>query len=113
MKQKSLNATITCTHVPTKENDAFNDHLEWLHLKAQKHNTNIVMGDFNANHNHVPSSNEHGFAPNIRKHILHKEKNNNGNRIIDFAVTRSMIVAHCFSIKVFIYKHGNHQIIIC
>jgi len=46
---KSLNATITYTHVPTKgkdeePKDVFFDHLEWLHLKALKHNTQYSHG---------------------------------------------------------------------
>jgi len=49
MMLKSLNATITYTHVPTtgkdeEKKDAVLDHLEWLHLKAPKHNTKYIHG---------------------------------------------------------------------
>jgi hypothetical protein len=49
MMLKSLNATVTYTHAPTtwkdeEQMDAFLDHLEWLHLKAPKHNTKYSQG---------------------------------------------------------------------
>jgi hypothetical protein len=47
------------------------------------------MGEFNVTTTMFRLK-EHGYAPNIRKYVLHKRKNNNGKGILDFAVTRSM-----------------------
>jgi len=54
-------------------------------MKAPKHDIKIMMGDFNAK-----VGKELGLAPNVRKYSLHEETNNNGWRMIDFAITKNM-----------------------
>ena len=47
----------------------------------------IMMGDFNAK-----LGKESGLAPNVGKYSLHEETNNNGWRMIDFAITKNMAI---------------------
>jgi exonuclease III len=73
-----FNTKIMCVHAPTEEKDEmqkgeFYEDLERIYKKAPKHDTKIVMGDFNAN-----VGKELGLAPNIGKDSLHEETNNNG-----------------------------------
>jgi hypothetical protein len=49
------------------------------------------MGDFNAK-----VGKESGLAPNVGKYILHEETNNNGWRMLDFAITMSMAISSTF-----------------
>ena len=51
-------------------------------MKVPKHDIKVVMGDFNAK-----VCKEPGLAPNVGKYSLHEETNNNGWRMIDFAIT--------------------------
>jgi hypothetical protein len=46
------------------------------------------MGDFTAKVGREP-----GLAPNVGKYNLHEETNNNGWRMIDFAITKKMAVS--------------------
>jgi len=77
-------------HAPTEEkdeiqNDDFYEDLEKIYMKVPKHDINVVMGDFNTNLGKEP-----GLAPNVGKYSLHEETNNNGWRMIDFAITKNM-----------------------
>jgi endonuclease/exonuclease/phosphatase family metal-dependent hydrolase len=90
---KLFNTTIICVHAPTEEKDeerkdAFYELLERLHLKAPKHDIKTVMGDFNAK-----VGKEHGFTPNVGQFSLHEETNDNGWRMIDFAMARGMAIS--------------------
>jgi endonuclease/exonuclease/phosphatase family metal-dependent hydrolase len=92
-EREFLNTTIICIHTPTERKDeeqkgAFYELLERLYLKGPKHDIMIVMGDFNAN-----MGKEHSFAPNVGQYSLHEEANDNGWRMIDFAVVRGMVVS--------------------
>ena len=46
------------------------------------------MGDFNAK-----VGKESGVAPNVGKYSLHEETNNNGWRMIDFAITKNTAIS--------------------
>jgi len=46
------------------------------------------MGDFNGK-----VGKESGLAPNVEKYSLHEETNNNGCRMIDFAITKNMAIS--------------------
>jgi hypothetical protein len=93
----------TCPEEKVEEQkDAFYEFLERLYLKAPKLDIKIVVGDF-----HVKVGKERGFVPNVGQYNLHEETNDNGWRMIDFAVA----VAHCSSIKISICKRGDHQMV--
>jgi endonuclease/exonuclease/phosphatase family metal-dependent hydrolase len=47
----------------------------------------IMMGDFNAK-----VGKQHGLTPNVGKYSLLEETNNNGCRMIDFAIVRNMVI---------------------
>jgi hypothetical protein len=93
-----FNTTIICVHAPTEKDemqkDGFYEDLETIYKKAPKHDIKAVMGDFNAK-----VDKETGLAPNIGKHSLHEETNNNGWRMIDFAVTENMAISSTFQHK--------------
>jgi len=88
-----FNTTLTCVHVPTEEKnevqkDDFYEDLERIYMKAPKHYIKIVMGDFNAK-----VDKELGLAPNVPKYNLREETNNNGWKMIDFAITKDMVIS--------------------
>jgi len=88
-----FNAKIICIHVETEEKnevqkDYFYEDLERICMKAPKHDIKIVMRDFN-----VQVDKELGLAPNVQKFSLHEETNNNGWRMLDFAITKNMAIS--------------------
>ena len=70
------------------QKDDFYEDLERVYKKTPKHDIKIVMGDFNAKVGDEPD-----LRPNIGKYRLHKETNNNGWRMIDFAITKNMAIS--------------------
>ena len=87
IRGRFFNTTIICVHVPTEEKDEIQkddlyEDLERIYMKVPKHDRKVVMGDFNAK-----VAKEPGLAPNVKKYSLHEETNNNGWRMIDFAIT--------------------------
>ena len=90
IRGRFFNTTIICVHAPTEEKDEiqkddFYEDLERIYMKVPKHDIKVVMGDFNAKVGKEP-----GLAPNVGKYSLHEETNNNGWRMIDFAITKNM-----------------------
>jgi hypothetical protein len=84
---------IVASHAPTEEKDEiqkndFYEDLERIYMKAPKHDIKVVMGDFNAKVGKEP-----GLAPNVGKYSLHEETNNNGWRMVDFAITKNMAIS--------------------
>jgi hypothetical protein len=78
---------------PTEEKneiqkDNFYVDLERIYMKAPKLDIKFVMGDFNAKMGKEP-----GLAPNVGKHNLHEETNNNRWRMTDFAITKNMAIS--------------------
>jgi len=68
-------------------------------MKTPKYDIKIMMGDFNAQ-----VGKELGLAPNIGKYSLHEETNNNGWRMIDFAITKSMAISSTLFQQKIIHK---------
>ena len=80
-------------HAPTEEKDEIQkddlyEDLERVYMKAPKHDIKVVIGNFNGKVGKEP-----GLAPNVGKHSLHKETNNKGWRMIDFAITKNMAIS--------------------
>jgi hypothetical protein len=93
IRGRFFDTTIICVHAPTEEKDEihkddFYEDLERIYMKAPKHDIKVVMGDFNAKVGKEP-----GLAPNVGKYSLHEETNNNGWRMIDFAITKNMAIS--------------------
>jgi hypothetical protein len=87
-----FNTTI-CVHAPTEEKDEIQKDdlygdLERIYMKVPKHDIKVVMWDFNAK-----VGKKSGLAPNVEKYSLHEEMNNNGWRMIDFAITKNMAIS--------------------
>ena len=58
-----------------------------------------MMGDFNAK-----VGKELGLAQNVGKYSLHEETNNNGWRMIDFAITKNMVISSTLFLHKRIHK---------
>jgi endonuclease/exonuclease/phosphatase family metal-dependent hydrolase len=85
---KSFNTTLICIHSPTEEEEAeknFYDKLDRVYQKAPTHDIKIIMGDMNA------KVGKDMRAHNAGKHSLHEVSNDNGMRLIDFAVSKNMV----------------------
>ena len=86
-----FNMTLINAHAPTEEDhvkEKFYDTLEKIYDLAPKHDIKIVLDDFNAK-----IGKETTFRPTIGKESLHKETNNNGLRLIDFASGKCMTIS--------------------
>lgn len=89
---KKFNITLINVHAPTEEKeedekDLFYEDLERAIAATPSFDMKIVLGDFNAQVGKEPV-----FSPTIGKHSLHLKTNENGERMIGFAVTRSLVV---------------------
>jgi exonuclease III len=56
----------------------------------------IILGDYNAKIGQEPF-----FSPTIGKNILHTNSNDNGSRLVNFAITRNMVISNT------IFPHKN------
>ena len=70
------------------QKDAFYEDLERTYMKAPTYDIKVVMGDFNAK-----VGKEQGLMPYVGKYSLHEEINNNGWRMIDFAMAKNKAVS--------------------
>jgi hypothetical protein len=70
--------------------------LETAYDASPPHNIKIVLGDLIAQ-----IGKEECYSPGIRKNSLHEVTNDNGDRLIQFALSHSMIVGST------IFKHKN------
>jgi hypothetical protein len=92
MKGKFFNTALICVHAPTEKDDeqkyTFYDKLERLYMKSPKHDIKIVLGDFNAK-----VGKEQDVTLNVGMFSLHEGTNNNGWRMVDFAIARKMAIS--------------------
>ena len=93
VKRRIFNTTIICVHAQTGEKDeiqkdTFYEDVERTYMKAPRYDIKVVMGDFDAKVGKEP-----GLMPNVGKCSLHEETNNNGWRIIDFAIAKNMAIS--------------------
>lgn len=92
MKGRFFNITFMCVYAPTEEadeetKDAFYAHLEQEIDCIPKHDIKIILGDLNAKVGH-----EDAFRETIGKESLHEHSNDNGLRLIDFAIGNAMVI---------------------
>jgi exonuclease III len=67
--------------------DSFYDELEHVFDKFPKYSTKILLGDFNAK-----VGREDIFKPTTGNESLHEISNNNGIRVVNFAISRNFTV---------------------
>ena len=93
IKAKFFNISLICAHAPTNDKDddvkdTFYANLEDIYDRCPSHDVKIVLGDFNGK-----IGRESFFSPTIGQFSLHHTTNNNGKRLIDFAMGRNMVVS--------------------
>ncbi|XP_013175481.1 PREDICTED: uncharacterized protein LOC106123612 [Papilio xuthus] len=100
IKGKFHNYTIVNVHAPTEETDdeqkeRFYTELEDLCTMIPKGDIKMIVGDFNAK-----LGREQTFLPTIGNHSLHENTNDNGMRLITFAVSLNLVIGStCFPHK--------------
>jgi hypothetical protein len=79
-------------HAPSEEKsdelkDRFYEELEQVFYRFPKHQMKILIGEFNEK-----LGRENIFKPTIGKESLHKDSNDNGVRIVNFATLKNLVV---------------------
>ena len=92
LRAKFFNITVFCVYAPTEEaedeeKDVFYTKLEEEINKVQRHDVKMILGDLNAK-----IGREEVYRHVIGKESLHKDSNDNGLRLIDFASGKQMII---------------------
>ena len=104
IQAKFQNITVFSIYAPTEEaddhvKDVFYSDLENFVDKTPKYDVKIILGDFNAKIGKDPN-----YADITGLNSLHDQSNNNGERIIDFAVSKSLVVSSTAFPRKNIYK---------
>ena len=87
------NYSIICVYAlhmesPDQEKDQFYDQLDKLVGSYPKYDAIMILGDFNAK---VGSGS--GTKETVGRFSLHRESNDNGSRLTDFALSRGLVVS--------------------
>ncbi|KAL4152688.1 hypothetical protein QTP88_000521 [Uroleucon formosanum] len=97
---KHINLILINGYAPTEdkqqdENEAFYEDLNTIFESIAKSQPKIILGDFNAK-----IGKEEMYRPTIGKESLHIHSNENGNRLINFAISKGLrISSTCFPHK--------------
>jgi hypothetical protein len=100
VRGRFFNTSIINVHAPhngrpEKEKDDFYDRLVKIYSECPKHDVKIVIGDLNAQ-----VGREEVFKPTTGRFSLHRETNENGLRLINFAAEHNMVISStCFQRK--------------
>ena len=70
-----------------EEKDEFYTKMEEEINKVQRHDVKMILGDLNAK-----IGREELYRSTIGKESLHEDSNDNGLRLIDFAIEKKMII---------------------
>jgi hypothetical protein len=98
VRGRFFNTSIINAHAPhnmrpEKEKDDFYARLEKTYNECPKHDVRIVLGDLNAQ-----VGREEIYRPTIGRFSLHRETNENGMRLINFAAEHNMVISStCFN----------------
>lgn len=92
LKAKFFNISIVNIHAPTEEKDdeekeGFYEELDRAYNSCNDHDIKIVIGDANAK-----VGREEFYSQHIGKFSLHERCNNNGERLVNFAASKNMII---------------------
>jgi hypothetical protein len=90
------NITIICAHAPIEDADeevknTFYEKLEHIYDIAPKNDVKIVLGDFNPK-----IGQDDAFKPTTRNNSAHETSNDNGIRVVDFAVSKNMVISSSY-----------------
>lgn len=104
LKTKFQNIYIINAHAPTEDKseemkDEFYHMLEDAYNSAPENDVKLIMGDFNAK-----IGKEQIYMDTIGKHSLHEQTSENGERLIDFATSKNMIISSTCYIHPDIHK---------
>lgn len=92
LRGKWYNISLIAVHAPTEEaeegtKDAFYERLEQTVNEIPKEDMMLVLGDYNAKVGREETS-----QLQFGKHSLHASSNDNGNRLVDFAVSNNLLI---------------------
>jgi exonuclease III len=108
LRGRWCNIIVLNGHAPTDDKidyikDRFCEELEQFFYKFPKYHTKILLGDFNAK-----VGKEDIFKPTIGNESLHATSNDNGVRVVNFAVSKiSLSKVRCSHIVTFIKLLGH------
>lgn len=99
-----FNVTVLCAHAPTEDSsedmkDEFYALLDKEYEAAPRHDVKIVLGDMNAK-----VGREEVFRPAIGHHSAHSECNENGLRLVDYAIDHDMTISSTYFPRKNIHK---------
>jgi len=107
LKIKEQNVIIFRCHARTEEKDGvitdiFYDELEQVYNAIPRQSIKIILGDMNAK-----IGQENVYRPTIGKESFHSMSNDNGARLIPFAMSNKIIISSTyFHRKTYTSKHG-------
>jgi len=90
------NAVLINAYAPTEvasdnDKDIFYNELERLFDRIPKYNSKIMLRDINSE-----VGREEKYRPSIDKYSPHEKTNNNGERLITFAISRNLLVKRTY-----------------
>lgn len=93
LKGKFKNISVVCAYAPTEvsediDKDDFYEEIEALWNKIPNYDLKILLGDFNAK-----VGREAVWTKTAGKHSLHSITNDNGSRLLNFAISHDLKVA--------------------
>jgi hypothetical protein len=104
IKARFFNISIVCCYAPTEEadqqqKDEFYEKLDKSYEEIPQHDVRMIMGDFNAK-----VGKEIMYRKTAGTQSLHEVCNDNGLRLIDFAVGNDMVVSSTWKQRKDIHK---------
>ncbi|KAM0725800.1 Craniofacial development protein 2 [Formica fusca] len=93
IRGRYYNTTLVNAHEPTKEKDIqvkedFYEKLERACDQSPKYDAKIILGDFNAQ-----IGKEEHHRPTIGMHSMHASSNDNGERLVNYAISKQLVIA--------------------
>jgi len=90
---KHRNLAVICTYAPTENSheetkDTFYEQLEYTYDYISRYNTKIIVGDLN-----TQLGREEAYKQTSGSYSLHESSYNNGVRLINFAISKGMVIS--------------------